>query len=238
MKVFNSSPPIPASVLTYTTEKFKEHNSASTFISEFLQKSEYGSKGMIEKRALRIMISDLYKYYTQFCHSAKLGPPQIRKKFNSVLTEQGFTIVRSKHGMQLRGVIINTEKWCSLVGLQLDRFSSWFNENMGMSMRTYNELFIWKPSSSGVKTFEEVEQDWTGSRFMKPISFEENFEISPQVDLIDENENEKLAKRRYLDNSRDQNDNADFPQSPLVGCSFILVFRRAIFSRSLTLSVC
>lgn len=187
-KVFGSVQPVPASVVKYSTEMFHQNDSLSNFIEEFLRPAEYESKSNNEKRALRLRLSEIYTLYTEYCSIEGLGIPQIQKKLKRKLTDNKLNVARGKHGLEVRGVLLNTEKIHMLSGIALENFRRKFTDQIGMSIEMYNQTFECSPTIRNMEQSITTEQQWSGSQFMRPISLQETMDNLNNVHIFDEEE--------------------------------------------------
>ena len=167
-------------------------------MTELLRPYDYETRSNNEKRALRIALSDLYNLYKEYCSFESLGIPQILKNLKQKLTENGFTVARSKNGMEIRGILLNTEK-CSLLGGNAPSgFRMWFSEKFGMPVEAYNETYKQNPENRCILRQGTTNEEWTGSKFMKPRDLEHDLDDHSQVNTASEDEKiHELRETRF-----------------------------------------
>ena len=109
VQIFTTSQQVPAAVLKYTAEKFNHSDSTIRFVKEVLKPFSYSNQPNSLKKVLRLKILDIQKLYQEYCVYHKLGQPGKVKHLKETVLRYGYTVVRSKNGLEIKGVIVNTE---------------------------------------------------------------------------------------------------------------------------------
>ena len=101
---------MPLNVKLYTDSKFDLDDSALSFVKEFVQEVRYESLRNNEKKAATVSIRYLTVLYNQYVEFAKLGRAKLAKHLRDTLKRLGYSVVRTKIAVVVRGIVLNIRK--------------------------------------------------------------------------------------------------------------------------------
>ena len=109
-QVFTMHPEMPINVKTFTFQQFDKQDSLLHFMNTFVQAIQFENLSMSKKKACTVSIKGICKLYTQYVAFERLPNAKLRKHIKNILVRKGFSIVKTKKALVVRGILLNVAK--------------------------------------------------------------------------------------------------------------------------------